>query len=527
MKPKLITIFILIIVTPLIFLTWFGNRLVKGEHEKIKSRFNELQRNRLEDINGGIERFIKKTERDFILLVDSLQSNSPKVLREITQRNRLIRQTFLIEPGGRVSFPKVGSTNTFDEASFFDRTKSIWDRVIHFYHESEESGNTNLRYGWYTWFWGDGIHLIFWRWKSSTGHIVGIELSKIALIADIIGQLPSTKIFKSKLPNSRTVLVDEKNKVLYYWGNYRPDKKERPKAMLAVNEPLNAWSLKFFAHSDILKELDSGITFNIITSILIVTIALVALSYYFYRENARELNEGAQKVSFVNKVSHELKTPLTNIRMYAEFLDETDPNDEQEWRGYIGIIISECQRLSRLIHNVLTFAEKQKDGILVNKSLGNVDSVIHSVIESFRLPLEAKNINVESDLQANKSVYFDEDILKQILGNLISNVEKYGSLGKYLRIQSRLDGNKTIISVSDKGPGIPKDKIEDVFKLFVRLSDKLTDGITGTGIGLSISRDFARLHGGELTAKSSQTGTCLLLELHTPGGKDENTSGRR
>ncbi len=519
MKPKLVTIFILIILIPLVFLTWFGNRLAKGEHEEIKARFNELQIDRLADVNARIEKLLKETEQKFVLLIDDIQSLSPEYMRRLAQRYHLIRQMFIIEANGRLSFPKIDPTVTFSEASFYERTKSIWNTGIHFYNQDESQ---TTKRGWYTWFWGDGIHLIFWRWRPLSRRIIGIEVDRKALLVDIIEQLPSRKTVKPDLFNNRTTLVDAKSRVLHQWGTYKPKINERPKASLVVKEPLNAWSLKFFATDDVPDELNSQITFNIVFSIVIITVSLIILGYYFYKENSRELNEASQKVSFVNKVSHELKTPLTNITMYAELLETTvSVNDHKSLRN-IGIIVSECQRLGRLIHNVLTFAAKQKDGIQVNKSLGNIESVIDSVIDSFQLSLEAKNVRIEMDIERDQSVYFDPDLVKQILGNLVSNVEKYGSIGGSLKVKSRLKGDKTVIIVSDKGPGIPKEKIEEVFKLFVRLSDKLTDGVTGTGIGLSISRDLARLHGGDLTLKSDRNNTSLFLELMTPGENNEN-----
>ncbi|HEO64670.1 MAG TPA: HAMP domain-containing histidine kinase [Spirochaetes bacterium] len=522
MKPKLITIFMVIILTPLIFLTWFGDRLAKGEYEEIKARFNDLQLDRLENINARIEKLLNETERDFVLLIDDMQATSPEYLRRYAQKYHLIQQMFILESNAKLSFPKINPTATFNEVSFYERTKSIWDSRIHFYYRQDESGLTDQKYGWYTWFWGDGIHLIFWRWKRLSARIIGIEVDKKALLIDVIGQLPPPK--KSNISNSRTTLMDAKSRVLHQWGMYQPDIHERPKARLAVKAPLNTWSLKFFAADNILDELDNRISSNIALSIVVITLSLIGLSYYFYKENSRELKEAFQKVSFVNKVSHELKTPLTNITMYAELLEKSVSEKDPKSLGSIKIIVSECQRLGRLIHNVLTVASKQKNGVQLTKSLGNIDLVIDSVMDIFRLPLKTRNITIEMDLERDQPVYFDPDIVRQILGNLINNVEKYASIGESLRIESRLEGDKTMIVVSDKGPGIPKEKIEDVFKLFVRLSDKLTDGVTGTGIGLSISRDLARLHGGDLGLKSDQKGTSFYLELKTPGDRDENTS---
>src|SRR5207247_7565172 len=108
------------------------------------------------------------------------------------------------------------------------------------------------------------------------------------------------------------------------------------------------------------KEHVSGsFIYKFITVVAVMAVPLFWLSVYFYRENSRELRVSAQRVTFVNQVSHELKTPLTNIRMYAELLEKHLPEDNEQAAQHLDVIVSESQRLSRLIANVLTFARQQ------------------------------------------------------------------------------------------------------------------------------------------------------------------------
>src|SRR6185503_4134452 len=109
---------------------------------------------------------------------------------------------------------------------------------------------------------------------------------------------------------------------------------------------------------------------------------------------------------------------------------------------------------------------------------------------------------------------------EQILGNLFSNVEKYAAQGGLMEVTSRQNGSTTLIVVADRGPGIPRGQEEKIFDPFHRLSNKLSDGVTGTGIGLSIARELARKHGGDLKAVASDVGACFLLELRTPFVKE-------
>jgi signal transduction histidine kinase len=221
-------------------------------------------------------------------------------------------------------------------------------------------------------------------------------------------------------------------------------------------------------------------------------------------------------VSFVNQVSHELKTPLTNIRMYAELLEGNLPDSDDKTSHYLGVIVSESQRLSRLIGNVLTFARQQRQKLNLHKTEGCVDDVVRAVLDHFRPSLESKGVKIIFTADAGGTVEFDRDALEQILGNLFSNVEKYAASGAKMEVTSRQEGDRTWIDVADAGPGIPKGQAEKVFEPFHRISNKVSDGVTGTGIGLSIARDLARRHGGDVKLLPSGRGACFRVELSTP-----------
>jgi signal transduction histidine kinase len=229
------------------------------------------------------------------------------------------------------------------------------------------------------------------------------------------------------------------------------------------------------------------------------------------------MREASRRVTFVNQVSHELKTPLTNIRMYAELLEKRLPDDDPRSRSYIEILVAETGRLSRLISNVLTFAKQRRDKLKLHLQPAVVDDVIKSVAASFAPALDALNIRVEHTGSAGRSVALDVDKLEQILGNLINNVEKYAADAATLRIERRQDEASTTIIVADDGSGIPQEQRDRIFRPFERLSNRLTDGVSGTGIGLSIARQLARLHGGDLILlPANGSGAAFQITLNTP-----------
>ncbi|MEZ5582474.1 MAG: HAMP domain-containing sensor histidine kinase [Candidatus Competibacteraceae bacterium] len=211
--------------------------------------------------------------------------------------------------------------------------------------------------------------------------------------------------------------------------------------------------------------------------------------------NIRELRLARQRVNFVNQVSHELKTPLTNIRLYAEMLDEDLAEDDTQARRYLDIIVGESQRLSRLITNVLSFARQQRGQSRLHLRPGRVDDVIAAVLAAFRPALAEKGMTVEWQGKADRWVKLDPDALEQMLNNLLSNAEKYAANSGTLHITSQQTDDEATLYIRDRGPGIAKRERHRVFQAFYRSESRLNEGVSGTGIGLTIARDLARLHG--------------------------------
>lgn len=234
------------------------------------------------------------------------------------------------------------------------------------------------------------------------------------------------------------------------------------------------------------------------------SVLVVALGWLFHRESTRAIREAQERVTFVNQVSHELKTPLTNIQLYAEMAaDRAEKADDQTAVRYLSVVGAETSRLSRLINNVLNLARKQRDRLSIQPREAVLDEVVGSAVEHWRALLESREIAIETELRAPDRIKFDTDAITQILGNLLSNVEKYAARGKLVRISTKLDDRDTRLAVEDRGPGIAPEKREVIFEAFERLRSDLTEGVSGTGIGLTISRELARLHGGTLEVDAS------------------------
>jgi signal transduction histidine kinase len=246
-----------------------------------------------------------------------------------------------------------------------------------------------------------------------------------------------------------------------------------------------------------------------------ILLAALALGIYAWRGFASELRVAGQRVSFVNQVSHELKTPLTNIRLYAELLAERLPEGGTE-RDYLDIIEREGRRLSRLINNVLTFGREAR-GAAESLSLreGTVDEVVLQVLDAFRPTFSERGIEVRTKLDAPDTVMIDTDLVDQVTGNLLSNAEKYASSGHLVEIETGLSEGRpdgeAWIRVRDFGPGIKSGDRSRLFRQFERFHTAVTDAVGGTGLGLYLSRTLARRHGGDLILEETQTGCSFLF----------------
>jgi signal transduction histidine kinase len=529
-KPKLILILTLIVLLPLCALGWLGLRVATQEREVTENRLREALNGRLRDINAVILRAVAERETELLRLLDR-NSYEPGALRELVRASPLIQSLFVLDPQGNRLHPPPDGPLTMAEQEFLERSGQVWrDKGIFF--GSADGARNAASHGWYTWYWGNGVNIVFWV-RNASGHVIGAACDRTRLLADIVGELPDSDATvaaprsayapsSANLREGRISLLGGDDAVIYQWGRYEPATGEIPQVRLDLSPPLDSWSLLYFTPAPATQGRFGGsLLLNLAAGLGALVLAIIGLAAYFYRESTRGMREAAARVSFVNQVSHELKTPLTNIRMYAELLERSVPEGDDKAARHLDIIVSESQRLSRLIGNVLTFARRQNDRLILHPADGIIDRCIEFVLDNFHASLEAKGVKATFNAGAGTLVRFDRDAVEQILGNLFSNVEKYAAAGGWMELTSRQQGGITTITVRDRGPGIPKGQEERIFVPFHRLSNKLSDGVSGTGIGLTIARALARRHGGDLRVVAVEGGACFELALQTPAAQVE------
>lgn len=310
----------------------------------------------------------------------------------------------------------------------------------------------------------------------------------------------------------RLSLATQSGIPLHVWGSMLAGSETTPVATRTCSAPLTQWTL---GYSPAAVEFPKPYLFPILLGVSSGCLLVLALAWTFFRENARELRLAQQRVSFVNQISHELKTPLTNIQLYTEMVAQRieDYADSVAQR-HLKVVETETARLNRLIQNVLNYARQQRDKLNIQPRNIDLNEVVNRAVGNWRTLLESKGFKVQVSLDSPPVMKADADALEQILSNLLSNVDKYAFQGKWVKISTETAGSSVRLIVEDRGPGIPPGKRRMVFEPFERLRSDLNEGVTGTGIGLTISRELAELHGGSLEVCSLyKDGAKFILTL--------------
>lgn len=244
---------------------------------------------------------------------------------------------------------------------------------------------------------------------------------------------------------------------------------------------------------------------------------LLGILAFVQQRSAIRLAE--QRVSFVNRVSHELRTPLTNILLNGDLAAGAVEDRPTRAVQHLDLLREEARRLSRLIQNVLTFARSSRGKLKLSFEAVDLDETIREVVAQFEPSLKRAEIQVElGEIPANARVAADADAVRQILGNLIANVEKYAADAGFLGINVResSDAQQLQILIADRGPGIPPSKSARIFEPFERLSSRVNEGVSGAGLGLAIGRELAERMNGGLDLETGDGGVGAVFVLTLP-----------
>jgi signal transduction histidine kinase len=244
---------------------------------------------------------------------------------------------------------------------------------------------------------------------------------------------------------------------------------------------------------------------NLLLLVLLLTIAVAGMSAYIaWRDVRRESRAARMRTQFVSSVSHELKTPLTAIRMYSDLLRMHASLPATKREEYLSTIAHESERLSRLINNVLDFARIERGEKQYRMEDVDVREVARDVERAMAYPLAQSGMCMDVQMDDVVSlVSADRDALSQAILNLVSNAMKFSGESRRIELSITRQNGDALITVADYGRGIPESEHARVFREFYRSPDVDADGIPGTGLGLALVDHVARAHRGSVTLESA------------------------
>ncbi|MFH0946445.1 MAG: ATP-binding protein, partial [Planctomycetota bacterium] len=239
--------------------------------------------------------------------------------------------------------------------------------------------------------------------------------------------------------------------------------------------------------------------------------------FWMHRAARRETAAAEARSSFVARVGHDLRTPLTLIRMYAETLASGKVKDPEEAREFAGIAAREAERLSRLVDTVLDLSRTSAPP--GNRRAVDLRALIQDVADAHRALFQEAGMTIELDLpEGELEVRADPDGLKGVFGNLLENGLRHAAAGMVsLRVEREPGGLRVL--VSDAGPGLPAGMEERIFERFVRGP---SPSRRGTGLGLALVREVIEQHGGTVRAYNRDGGGACF-ELLLPATKETTT----
>jgi signal transduction histidine kinase len=240
-------------------------------------------------------------------------------------------------------------------------------------------------------------------------------------------------------------------------------------------------------------------------------------------QNAQLRDSERVKSDLVNTVSHELRTPLSGVLGFTKLL-LTREFDSETRRHYLGIVDAQARRLSQLIDDFLDVRKIEEGRFERARELVDMGTLLRD--EAMLYSFQSQEHELALDVpETPLPVLGNPDRLRQVIGNLLSNAIKYSPHGGLVTVSARVQGDAVRVEVHDEGIGIPRQQQSRIFTKFFR-ADAAASGITGTGLGLAVSRDIIESHGGQIGFSSAKgEGTTFFVEL--PGADGAHEQGDR
>ncbi|MBW7991452.1 MAG: hypothetical protein FVQ84_15770 [Planctomycetes bacterium] len=256
-------------------------------------------------------------------------------------------------------------------------------------------------------------------------------------------------------------------------------------------------------------------TFYMIALLLVLCVTLFG-AYILWRDVGRELKMAEMRSQFIASVSHELKTPLTAIRIFAESLLLGRPEDPQAKSEYLDTIVNESHRLTRLLNNVLDFSKIEKGNRTYRKEPACLSEIVRAAVQAIQYPFKQQGFHLSVHVEDNlPHIQVDRDAIEQAIQNLLSNAMKYSGESRQIDLRVHKRDGQAVIEVTDQGIGIETAQQKHIFEKFYRVPSEENKRIGGTGLGLALVFHIVQAHGGCIEVESI-IGKGSTFSIHLP-----------
>jgi signal transduction histidine kinase len=343
------------------------------------------------------------------------------------------------------------------------------------------------------------------------------------------------QLFPRILPNLKfseqatLAIINERGE--YVLGATKPFRD--PIAVQSLAAPFDFWQVAIYLGDEQAQpqKFDFRTTLEL-WLILLLLASILFGAYLFIRHARRQAYLSQMKSNFVSNVSHELRTPLASVKMFAELLElqlaagnSALPPGDPKARApqYLGIIRRECDRLGRLIENVLSYSNIERGVKQYQLEYEDPAAILAAAVESFRPHAEVQGFLLEMEIAEDlPELRMDADAILQVMLNLLSNAVKYSEEVKEIRVRAYRAGPVVKVEVADRGIGIDPTEAAKIFDDFYRVDQRLSSHQQGgMGLGLTLARHIVRAHGGDISIHSEPgKGSTFIFILPIPAEEE-------
>jgi signal transduction histidine kinase len=256
-----------------------------------------------------------------------------------------------------------------------------------------------------------------------------------------------------------------------------------------------------------------GARVSLLVGLLTLTAAMIGVTILQLR---REHELSRLRSDFISSVSHELRTPLSQILLFAETLSLGRIRSEQERHSATDVIVQEGRRLMHLVENILHFSRAERQMTRLGLEPIDLSVAVCSIVEDWRPLAAAADVRIQTEFAPHVHAVADRSALRQMLLNLLDNAVKYGPASGTVTVGTSANGTSARLWVEDQGQGIPPEERERVWSSYYRLDRDARSATAGSGIGLYVVRELARLHGGSAWVESADAGGARFV-VEVPG----------